>query len=615
MRSAKSTSVGITKSTRTKKSANIDINKSAIAETNKSAINGTEHSVNIVTVKAANVGTKKSANVVTNKSAKVGTIKSATVGPTKGTKASKTTKRGKNTKSPERRRKLGTVRKGKRVVSLRNAKKTTIKTKTKRESRSLGNERNKKGVNGTTVIAPGEVKGEHRKHVEDDTDLSEDNAEDTAPLAETKSSPKQNGTVEENGQETDSDSIRSCKDEQLTHDKTVAFAGSDSDTQDADHESNMHIAKIIGTVPRELDNDTGSATGAGNESSYGSDRSCTPLSNYIANDPRKGCKITIKKTSNGFISGNQCGVSSRQHGQSGDCLKKAKSRKSFVSESVAKTVIACEVVADYKTDGPTVNHDIVSQIKSDTNTEIAPENKVGGPDEFAVSNIVSVCKTDETVVDGPSCTQEIFDVISRCKSDTDVHDVASRFETDAPPVDDATSDCEIGASGELTIAEPEHDEERDPETNAVAPEKMDICADVSVVSTEGASSNAPGLIFNGHIKDTDPVSLLADENDQSFAKPERENQEIDTAEKSPSELLGPSDDDTEVRNNNVTSPTAPGEPIRLVYYGCLFRCPYATTISYKSRLYINGNNFVYSKKYYHHFHCCLYCGRETHINA
>ena len=579
MRSATSTSVGITKSARTKKSANIDTNKSAIVETNKSAINDTEHSVNIVTVKAANVGTKKSANVVTNKSANVGTIKSATVGTIKGTKASKTTRRGKNTKSTERRRKLGKVRKGKRVVSLRNAKKTTTKTKTKRASRSLGNERNKKGVNGTTVIAPGEVKGEHRKHVEDDTDLIEDNAEDTAPLADTESSPKQNDTDEENGKETDSDSIRSRKDEQLTHDKTVAFAGSDSDTQDADHESNMHIAKIIGTVRHELDNDTGSATGAGNGSSYGSDRSCTPLSNYIANDPGKGCKITIKKTSNGFISGNQCGVPSRQHGQSGDCLKTAKSRKSFASESVAKSVIACEVVADCKTDGPTVDHDTVSQIKSDANTDIVPENKVGGTDEYAVSNIVSVCKTDETVVDGPSCSQEIFDVKSRCKSDTDVHDVASRIETDAPPVDDATSDCETGASEELTIAEPEHDEEGDPETNAVAPEKMDICADVSVVSTEGASSNAPGLMFNRHIKDTDPVSLLADENDQSFAKPERENQEIETAEKSPSELLGPSDDDTEVRNNNVTSPAAPGEPIRLVYDRFLCRC--ATTLSKK----------------------------------
>ena len=126
-----------------------------------------------------------------------------------------------------------TVRKGKRAVSPRNAKKTTTKTKPNRASRSLRKERNKKGVNGKSVTASEEVSGEEHKHVNDYTDLSEDNSEDTAPLANTKSSPTQNGTVEENGEETDRDSIESIRcDEQLTHEETVSFEGSDSDTQD-----------------------------------------------------------------------------------------------------------------------------------------------------------------------------------------------------------------------------------------------------------------------------------------------------------------------------------------------------------------------------------------------
>ena len=526
MRTAKSTSVGTTKSARTNKSANVHTNKS----------------VNVGTSKSACIDTINSANVVTKKAARVGTIKSANVGTNMSAKANKTTERGKEQKTPVWQRKSGTVRKGKRGVSTRNAKKTMTNTKPNRASRSLGKERVKKGVNGKSVTASEKVSGEQHKHVNDDTDLSEDNSEDTAPLADTESSQKQNG------EETDSDSIRSSKnDEQLTHEKTVSFAGSDSDTQDVDHESNMHTVKTIGTGPHELDEVTGSAMGAGNDSSSGSERSYTPLSNYIARSAGKGCKITIKKTSNGFISGDECGMNSQKHRQSD-----AKTRKSAVTESTVVTAIVSDIVNDYKTDGPTVDDDVVSQIKSGTNIDVV---------------IVHVCTTGDAVVDSASCCKadsstKICDVASRFKTDndTDVPDMVSRCEADAPVVDDAMSDDETGGSGELTIAEPEHNEDREPETDALAPVKIDICADVSVVFTDEAA-----LICSRHSKDTDAVLLLADENDQSFAKAERENQEIDTAEKSPSELLAPSDDDTEVRNNNVTSPAAHEEPIRLVY--------------------------------------------------
>ena len=435
-----------------------------------------------------------------------------------------------------------------------NTKKTATKIQSKRATRSLWkNDRVKTGINGKSVIAPEEINGEQRKQVNDDTYLSEDNSEDTAPLGNTKSSPKQNGTGEENGDETDPDSIKSITcDEQLTQLKTVPFAGSDSDTQDVDHESNIHSAKSIGTGPQELDDDTGSAAEAVNESSSGSERSCTPLSNYIANGSGKGCKITIKKTSNGIITADECGMISQQHRQ-----PDANTWKSVLSESTAVTNIASGVVKYYKTDGPTVDDDVVSQTKSGTNTDVVT---------------VHVCKTGDAVVDSASCCKadsstKICDVFSRCKTDndTDVHDVVSRCEADVHAIDDAMSDDETGGSGELTIAEPEHNDERDQETDALAPEKMEKCTDVSVVSPNEASSMAPGFIFSRHSKYADSDPLPADENDQSFAMPVRENQEIDTAEKSPSELLGPSDDETEVRNNNVTSPAAPGEPIRLVY--------------------------------------------------
>ena len=145
----------------------------------------------------------------------------------------------------------------------------------------------------------------------------------------------------------------------------------------------------------------------------------------------------------------------------------------------------------------------------------------------------------------------------------------SRCEADAPAVIDAMSDCETGGAGELIIAEPEHHGESVPEANDATPENMDV----SVVSTEEASSKAPELIFSCHSKHADINSLPTEETDQSFAKPERENQEIGTAEKSPSELLGPFDDDTEVQNNNVTSLAAPDEPIRLVYGWFIFGWP------------------------------------------
>ena len=539
-----STSVGITKSDTTNKSANV----------------GTVKLANIGTNKSAKVGTNQSVKVVTNKSANVGTIKSA--------KTSTTTKRGKQQKSPVRQRKPETGRKGKRVASPRNSKKTTTKTTHKRASRSLGTERSKKGVNGTTAIAPEDINNEQREHVEVDTDVSEDIFEDTASFTDTK----RNGTVEENGEETDSDSITSKrKNEQLTHKNTVSSAGSDSDTQEMDHESNKHTVKTIGTGPHELDDDTGRATAAGNDSRSGSERSCTPLSNYISKDSGKGCKITIKKTSNGFISGDECGVISRQQGKSGDCSEIAITRKNVVSTSMAMTDIASGVVVDCKTDGSPVDHDDVSHKKSDTNTDVVSDSQVGGPIESTLSDVVSVCKTYKTVVDSASycktdSSTETYDVPSRCKTDydPDVHDVALRFEADAPAVTNAMSDCETAGSGELIIAEPEHNGESEPETNTATPGNMEMFPDVSVASTEEVSSKATALISSRLSNDADSVSLPAEETDQSFAKPERENQEIDTAENSPSEL-GPSDDDTELTNNNVTSPAAPDEPIRLVY--------------------------------------------------
>ena len=570
VRTAKSTRVGTTKSGKTNKSANVDINKSANVDINKSA--------NVDTIKSANFGTNKSANVGTSKSANIGTTKSTNVKTIESAKASKTIKRGKQHKSPVRQRKPGAVRKGKHVVSPRNAKKTTTKTKPKRASRSLGNERVKKGVNGTTNILPEEVNGEQREHVEDDTALSEVNSEDNAPLVDTKSGPKQNGTVEENGEMTDSDSIESTRSNgEFTDEKTVPSAGSDSDTQDMNNESNMRALESIETGPHNLDEESSSASEAGNESSSGSERSYTPLSNYIANKSGKGCKITIKKTSNGFISGDECGVGSRQHGQSGARSEKAKSRKSVEPESTAMTAIASGVVVDCKTDGSTVDHDVMSHTKSDTNTDVVSDREVGGLSESTLSGVVSVCKTDKTVVDSASCCKtdsspEIYDIAPRCKIDIDT--VASRCEAEAEAAAVyAMSDCDIGGAGELTIAEPEHNGESEPETTAAAPEKIDMCANVSVVSTEEASSNVPRLIFSRHSKHTDSNSLPTEEKDQSFAKPEHENQEIDTAEKSPSELLGPSDDDTEFQNNNVTSPAAPDEPIRSVYDWFIFGWP------------------------------------------
>ena len=570
VRTAKSSSVGNTKSAITNKLTNVGTNKLANVGTNKSGNVGTNKSVNIGTVKSANVGTNKSANIGPDSSVIVDTSKSA--------KACKTNTRGKQHKSPVRQRKPETGRTGKRVASPRNSKKTTTKTKPKLASRSLGKKRAKKGVNGTTAIAPEEVNGEQRECVEDDTGKSEDNSEDNAPLIDTKSGPKQNGTVEENGEVTDSDSIESTRsDKQLTHENTVPSAGSGWDAQGADHESNMHALESIETGPHNLDDESSSATEAGNESSSGSERSCTPLSNYIANKSGKGRKITIKKTSNGFISGDECRVGSWQQGQSGACSKNAKSRKSVVHESTAMTaIIASGVVVDCKTDGSTVDHDVVYHTKSDTNTDVVPYSEVGGPSESTLSDIVAVCKTDKTVVGSASCcatdsSTEMYDLPSRCKTenDSDVHDVASRFEADAAAVYDAMSDCETGGAGELTIAEPEHSEESEPETNAVTPAKTDV----SVVSTEEASSNVPELIFSCHSKHTDSNSLPAEEKDHSFAKPEREHQEIDTADKSPSKLLAPSDDDTEVQNNNVTSPAAPDEPIRLVYDWFIFGWP------------------------------------------
>ena len=404
--------------------------------------------------------------------------------------------------------------------------------------------------------------------------MSEDNSEDNAPLIDTKSGPKQNDTVEENGKLIDSDSIVSTKcDEQFTHENTVPSAGSDSDTQDADHESNMHALESIETGPHTLDEESSSAT----ESSSGSERSCTPLSNYKANKSGKGCKITIKKTSNGFIFGDECGVDSRQHGQSGARCEKAKSRKSVVPESTAMTAIASGVVEDCTADGSTVDHDVVSHTKSDTNTDVVSDSEVGGPGESTLSDAVAVRKTDKTVVDSASCCKtdsstEIYDVVSRCKTDNDADVHASCVGADAPAVIDAMSDCETGGAGELIIAKPEHHGESEPETNAATLGNTDICPDVSVVSTEEATSNVPGLIFSCHNTHADSNSLPAGENDQSFAKPESENQEIDSAERSPSELLGPSDDDTEVANNNVTSPAATDEPIRLVHDRFIFGC-------------------------------------------
>ena len=597
VRTAKSASVNTTNSTKTNKSANVGTNKSANVGTNKSANVGTNKSTKVGTNKSANlditksanvdanksviiganksanVGTIRSANLGTNKSANVGTMKSDNVGTVKSAKACKTNKRGKQHKSPVRQRKPGTVREGKRVASPRNSKKTTTKTKLKRSSRSVGNECVKKEVNGTTTIVPEEVNGEQPEHVEYDTEMSEDNSEDNAPLIDTKSGPKQNGTVAENGEVTDSDSITSIRrDEQLTHENTVPSAGSDSDAQGAVHESNMHALESIETGPHTLDEESSSSTEAGNYSSSGSERSCTPLSNYIANKSGKGFKITIKKTSNGFISGDECGVDSRQHGQSGACSEKAKSRKSVVPESTAMTAIASGVVVDCKTDGSTVDHDVVSHSKRDTNTDVVSDSEVGGPSESTLSDVVAVRKTDKTVVGSASCcktdnSSETYDVVSRCKTDNDphVHDVALRFEADVPAVTNAMSDCETGGSGELIIAEPEHNGGSVPETEAAAPEKIDMPATVSTVTTECASSKATALISSRLSNDADSVSLAAEENDQSFTKPERENEEIDTAEKSPSELSVSSDDDTELTNHNVTLPAACGEPIRLVY--------------------------------------------------
>ena len=352
----------------------------------------------------------------------------------------------------------------------------------------------------------------------------------------------------------------------------VKSAGSDSDTQDADHESNMQAPESIKTGPHTLDEEISSSTEAGNDSSSGSERSCTPLSNYIANKSGKGFKITIKKTSNGFISGDECGVGSRQHGQSGACSEKAKSRKSVVPESTAMTAIASGVVVDCKTDGSTVDHDDVSHTKSDTHTDVVSDNEVGGPSESTLSDVVAVRKTDKTVVGSASCcktdtSSETNCVPSRCKTDNDtyVHDVSLHFEADAPAVTNAMSDCENGGAGELTIAEPGHNGGSVPETDAAAPKTIDMCANVSTVTTECASSKAPALISSRLSNDADSVTLAAEENDQSFTKPERENQEIDTAEKSPSELSVSSDDDTELTNNNVTLPAVCGEPIRLVY--------------------------------------------------
>ena len=526
-----------------------------------------------ITNKLTNVGTNKLTNVGTNKSANIGPNTSVIVDTIKSAKTSKNNKRGKQHKSPVRQRKPETERKGKRVVSPRNSKKTTTKTKPKRASRSLGQKRVKKEINGKSIFAFEEVNGEQRKHVKEDTGMSEDNSEDNAPLIDTESGPKQNGTVEENGKLIGSDSIVSTKcDEQLTHENTVPSAGSDSDAQDADHESNMQAPESIETGPHKLDEESSSAA----ESSSGSERSCTPLSNYIANKSGKGCKITIKKTSNGFISGDECGVGSRQQGQSGACSEKAKSRKSVVPESTTMTAIASGVVADCKTDGSTVDHDVVSHTKSDTNTDVVSDSEVGGPSESTFSDVVSVCKTDKTVVACASCCKtdsstEIYDVVSRCKTDNDAYVHVSCFEADAPAVIDAMSDCETGGAGELIIAEPEHHGESEPETNAATLGNTVICPDVSVVSTEEATSNV-GLIFSCHTTHVDSNSLPAGKNDQSFAKPESENQEIDSAERSPSELLGPSDDDTEVANNNVTSPAAPDEPIRLVYDWFIFGC-------------------------------------------
>ena len=543
VRTARSTSVGNTKSTIPNKLTNVGTTNLANVGTNKSGNVGTNKSVNIGPVKSANVGTNKSANIGPNSSVIADTIKSAN--------ACKTNKRGKQHKSPVRQRKPGTAREGKRVASPQNSKKTTTKTKPNRASRSLGKKRAKKGVNGKSIFAFEEVNGEQREHVEDDTGMSEDNSEDNAPLIDTtKTSTKLNGTVEENGEVTDSDSITSLRrDEQLTHENTVPSAGSDSDMQVANYESNMHAPESIETGPHTLDEESSSDTEAGNDSSSGSERSCTPLSNYIANKSGKGCKITIKKTSNGFISGDECGVGSRQHGQSGACSEKAKSRKSAVPE-----------------------YD-VSPTNSDTNTDVVSDSEVGGPSESTLSDVVSVCKTDKTVVGSASCCEtdsytDIYDLPSRCKTYNvpDVRDVASRFEADAPAVIDAMSDCETGGSGEL--AGPGYNEESEPETNSATPEKTNV----SVVSTEEASSNAPRLIFSCLSKHTDSNSLPTEETDQSFAKPERENQEIDTADISPSELLGPSDDNTEVPNNNVTSPAAPDEPIRLVYDCFIFGC-------------------------------------------
>ena len=522
-----------------------------------------------ITNKLTNVGTNKLTNVGTNKSANIGSNTSVIVDTIKSAKTSKNNKRGKQHKSPVRQRKPETGGKGKRVVSPRNSKKTTTKTKPKRASRSLGQKRVKKEVDGKSIFAFEEVNGEQRKHVKEDTGLSEDNSEDNLPLTHTKSSPKQNGTVEENGKLIDSDSIVSTKrDEQLTHENTVPSAGSDSDAQDADHESNMHAPESIETGPHTLDEESSSVA----ESSSGSERSCTPLSNYKANKSGKGCKITIKKTSNGFIFGDECGVDSRQHGQSGACCEKAKSRKSVVPESTAMTAIASGVVEDCTTDGSTVDHDVVSHTKSDTNTDVVSDSEVGGPSESMLSDVVSVCKTDKTVVGSASCCEtdsptEIYDIAPRCKMDSDTLD--SRCEAEAVAVIDAMSDCETGGSGELTIAETGHHEGSLPETNAATPEKTDV----SVVSTEEASSNVPSLILSCHSKHTDSKSLPTGEKVQSFAKPERENKEIDTAVKTPSELIGPSDDDTEVQNNNVTSPTPPDEPIRLVYDWFIFGWP------------------------------------------
>ena len=585
VRTAKSTSVGTTKSVRNNKSANVNTNKLANVDTNKSANVGTNklartkkstnvdinNSAIVGTNKSPNVGTNKSSNVGTSKSANIGTIKSANVETIKLMKASKTTQRG--NKSPMPQRKPRTGRKGKRVVSPRNSKKTTTKTKPKRASRSLGKERTKKGVNGTTAIAPEDINSEQREHVDDDEELSEDNSEDNLPLSHTKSSPKQNGTVEGNGEVTDFDSITSIRrDEQLTNENTVPSAGSDSDAQDADHESNMHAPESIETGPHTLEEESSSAT----ESSSGSERSCTPLSNYKANKSGKGCKITIKKTSNGLISGDECGVGSRQNGQSGACSEQAKSRKSIVPDSTAMTAIVSGVVVDCKTDGSTVDHDDVSHTKSDTNTDVVSDSEVGGPSESTLSDVVSVCKTDKTLVGSASCCEtdsftEIYDLPSRCKTDNDpdVQAVSSRVEAHAHAVIDAMSDYETGGPGELTIAETGHHEGSVPETNAATPEKTDV----SVVSTEEASSNVPGLIFSCHSKHTDSKSLPTGEKVKSFAKPERENKEIDTAVKAPSELLGPFDDDTEVQNNNMTSPTPPDEPIRLVYDWFIFGWP------------------------------------------